>query len=365
MPDLLAGLGVHCQQRFGETPGVLALVVSLGYPSPRPAVGFAPPAGHRVGGLVLADQRIEHPVGQGGPLPERPAGQVRRCCDLAGDLARGGVDELAGLVVGQVERLGGGDHRVPVDHDPRRQGAAPEHRAVVAVDGHQRIEPRLFPLMPRDVPERDEHPSPGRHGRLRRRAVTRHGHELRQIRRAGQAVTRLRVVVRAVVEVAPVVRAGGGGLGPDVSADDALPARPKHTKDLGLRHVGRIAHGDQAVGDVVGELDSFQVALGDIDAFPVQSGVVGRLAGGCHVRAATQLQEHDQLRLAGDVHGESPFHVAQHHTDAATHSELLRQRTRRGHRRRAGRNELPHQHNAQHREAETLLTHGVAPFRTG
>ena len=111
---------------------------------------------------------------------------------------------------------------------PSGSGALPEDRAVVAVDAQQRVEHRVLVRLVGDVAERPEHPAAGRHRDLGHGTELRLGQELRQVRRPGQLVGRLRVVVGAVVGVAPGVDPLGGRL------DDLLAA--EHGLSLGMQH---------------------------------------------------------------------------------------------------------------------------------
>ncbi len=212
MPQNGLGPRIDGQQVAAEPPGMLGLVVSRGDAGPRPAVGLAFPPHRLIHRLRFSHQSVEHAVLQRHPFPERASRHVDRRHDLAPDLARRGVDQLARLIVAKVKHLWRGDDRVAVDHEALRQRPPPEHGAVEGVEGHQRVQQRLLALVPGDVAEGLEHAPAGGHGHLRRRTISRVGKELRHVRRADQAILRDRVVVRTVIGMAPVIRAFRGGL---------------------------------------------------------------------------------------------------------------------------------------------------------
>jgi hypothetical protein len=77
---------------------------------------------------------------QGHPFPHLAVADARGNDDLVLDSPRTRVDQLAGLVVGQVEGIGGGDHRIAVEHEARVQRPCPKDCAVVTVDAHQGVQ---------------------------------------------------------------------------------------------------------------------------------------------------------------------------------------------------------------------------------
>ena len=123
--------------------------------------------------------------------------------------------------------------RVAVDHEALVQRALPEDRAVVAVDADERVEPAVLVGLVGDVAEGPEHAAAGGHGDLGHGHEHRLAEELRQVRQAGHAVGRLRVVVRPVVGVAPLVGPLGKRLDDLLVAQDRLALGVQHAEQLG------------------------------------------------------------------------------------------------------------------------------------
>ena len=158
-------------------------------------------------GFLAAGKDIERAVDQGHPFPDRAVRVGVADDDLVEGLASLRVDELARLVVGQVEDVGGGDHGVAMDHEAFGERAGPEDRAVVGVDAEERVELLVLVFLVGNMPACPEDPPAGGHGDLGHGREHGAGQELGQIGSPGQLVGRLRVVVGRVVGVAPGVGA--------------------------------------------------------------------------------------------------------------------------------------------------------------
>ncbi|MCZ7636611.1 MAG: hypothetical protein M5U12_11650 [Verrucomicrobia bacterium] len=234
--------------------------------------------------FVLPDQRVEQAVFEGQPLPERAAGHLEGWCDLVAQLSARGVDDLARLVIGEVQYGGCGHERVAMHHQAGRDRAAPEELAVEPVEGCEGVQPGLLPFLEGDMTKELEHPAGGGHGHLRQRRVARVGKELRQVRRSRELILRCRVVVGPVIRMAPVVHARGERLGKHPAAEEGLALRAQHAEEFGLgRTVRALAHHHDGVGEVVGEVQPMGRARFDKDAAAVKPGGIRGATGGVHL----------------------------------------------------------------------------------
>ena len=120
-----------------------------------------------------ADQGIQHSVHHGHPLPRRAVRNRVGYDDFVFDFAGSRVDQFARVVIGQVESVGRGDHRVAMDHEALGQRSFPQNRTVVGIGADQRVQHRVLVCLVRNVSEGSKDPAAGRYGDFG------HGAELR------------------------------------------------------------------------------------------------------------------------------------------------------------------------------------------
>ena len=208
-PENLFALRVHRQDCPAETEVGLRIGVVVPLPhSPGPVAEPGRVRGLRVDRHLLgADDGVKDPIDKGHPLPDRTIGLWMVHDDFVERLSGRRVDYLARHVVGQVEDLRRGDHRVAMNHEAFGKRPRPEDRAVVSVDAQQRVELLVLVLLVGDMAAGLEDPPAGGDRHFRHRREHRLGHELGQVRGSGEPIGRKGVVVGRVVGVAPCVRA--------------------------------------------------------------------------------------------------------------------------------------------------------------
>jgi len=121
---------------------------------------------------------------------------------------------------------------------------------------------------------------------------------VRQVRRSGQRIFRLRVVVRPVVRMAPIVGAFGKQFDDQLAVDQRLAARPQHAQHFAPWHARRTACrpvDKHQVRQVVGQVQMRPRTLLRKDSFPQQPLLIGELAQVVDPIGSRQLNVDQQL----------------------------------------------------------------------
>ena len=265
--------------------------------------------------FLLSNHGVENTLFQPHPFPIGPTGDVLRWHDLIQHSARSGIDHLAGPIVSVVQDLRCGDHRVSMHHDPRGYVSLPEDGPVVAVEGHQLAQKGFFSLMKGHVAEGLEHASRGGHGDLGQGRIVRFGQELCQIGCLADSIEGLRVVVRTVVGMAPVVYSRRKGFRPYLIADQGLALGPHDPQRFGAGDLGGAIDGNQGIRQIIRQMHARQVALFDPDASPQKTGGVHAPAQLRHLLRVLQLDVELQFGVSSQTRGDLTRHIAQNHTD--------------------------------------------------
>ena len=153
--------------------------------------------------------------------------------------------------------------------------------------------------------------------------IARIGEELGQIRRAGEPVGRHGIVVGPVIGMCPVVGPRRRRLLDHLAPKPGLGPRMDHPQGLGLGHCGADVHGDQNVGDVVGQVEVRGRALVHVDPRAVESGRVDDLPGMLRGVALRKLDVDQQLGLPGQLQGHFTLGIAENYADAPRKPELF------------------------------------------
>ena len=160
---------------------------------------------HRVFLLPLADKRIQQTIFHPHPLPAGSPRNIDRWLNLIFQLTGCRVNKLTGFVVSDVQNFRRSNYRIAMNHQPRRELFLPKYRTVIAVKCHKRIKKSFLSLLERDMTEHLKNPPARSNRQLRHRCITRVSHKLSQIGRSRNLVLRLRIVVRPIIRMAPVV----------------------------------------------------------------------------------------------------------------------------------------------------------------
>ena len=225
---------IHCQQRLAVTPGVLVRSVGLSDRGPGPTGLRALATNDFVLLFLRADQRVQYALLHRHPLPRSALGYTGRDSDLIQQPAGSRVDQLTGLVVGQIQYVRRCHNRVPVNHESRLEIDLPQFRTVVGIHGHQLAQQRPLALFKRQMAKCFEYSSTGRDGHFRHRAVPGRSQELGPIGCDGQYVVGLRIVVGAMVGMRPLATAGRDGFHHALIASNPAAAWPQDAHHFGL-----------------------------------------------------------------------------------------------------------------------------------
>ncbi len=335
MPEDLLGRRIDGQQGPAEAEIGPRVLVVVAFPhSPRP---MAQPWCRRgLGGrsnLPAAHQRIQPLAVAGHPLPDRPVAHTRRDHDLVLQPAGAGVDQLARLIVTQVQGVRRGDHRIAMDHEAFVQRPLPKDRAVVAVNAQQGVQQGVLVRFVGNVAEGAEYAPAGRHRDLGHRAEQGRGEKVGQVGCPRRLVARERVVVGGVKDVAPRVRAGRIGLDDPPRAAQGDAVGVQNAQDFGIADRGLALGHEHGVGQILGQVQLGALLRIDEYLHAEQAGVGRRVAHlGCLLRprglkidrplaAAGQID--DRRRLAG-------FRQPDDGTQAAIDADLPQGRRRGG-----------------------------------
>ena len=183
-----------------------------------------------------------------------------------------------------------------MDHEVGIQLAGPEERAVVAAYRDELVEHRPLRAFEGPAAEGLEHAAARGHGHLRHGTVPRLREKLREVRRPGELVFGLGIVVRAVVGMAPIVQTVGDRLDEDRRSDESFAQRPQNAEQLFFGHaLLGFAADCHDVGQVVCQMDAGIITLPDVDTAVQQPRRVGGTAGGFHVVLVGELYVNHQL----------------------------------------------------------------------
>ncbi|OHE76431.1 MAG: hypothetical protein A2107_01270 [Verrucomicrobia bacterium GWF2_62_7] len=145
---------------------------------------------------------------------------------------------------------------------------------------------------------------------------------MREVRRAGDRVARERVVVRAVVVVAPIIHAGRNRLHQLLAAEPRHRSRAQDAKCLGFRHCGGLADSHQRVGDVVGKMQLRDRSALNQNARPAKPRRVRPPPRPLRHAGVRQLDIDEQFGLLRQLDGQFALRVAEHHADAASDADI-------------------------------------------
>ncbi len=174
----------------------------------------------------IADQSKQDPISHRHPLPYGTVADIGVDFDLITDFAGLAINDFAGFVIAQIQRIVGRDHGVAMQHETGRQRSLPQNRSVVGIDAQQRVQHFVLICFVGDVPHRLVNASAGDHRLFRHRAEFRIADELRAETSTHQLVIGLWVVVGTVIRMRPIVDAVGNRFGDRLLANDRDASRP-------------------------------------------------------------------------------------------------------------------------------------------
>jgi predicted dehydrogenase len=242
--------------------------------------------------------------------------------DFVSDRAGGGVDQFARGIVGEVERVGGGDDRAAVDHEAGCEQPGPESGSVVAVQADEFADHGPFAFLECQEPERLEHASSCRDGHFGHWPVPGRGEELGEIGSLGQCVGGLRVVVGSVVRVIPLTGPFWHRFDLDLAIADQSSTWAEDSHQFSQRRPGRSLD-DNGIGQVAGQSDALGVAMIDGDACPEQSGRVGGFSdSGGLVQGCCRDVDH-QVADRRQCQGPLGLVLSQQHAQTGVYADLL------------------------------------------
>ena len=307
-------LQINRQQSASKAPLVILaeLRVPLAHAAPRPARLRARALERLIERILFANQRVEHAIALRHPLPGRPT-LLWRDENFIAHLARCRIDDLARVVVRQVQRVPSRHHCVAMNQIARCQLALPKQCAVECVEADKLVEQRPRTFLVGNVPKRLEDASACSDRHLRHRPVIRRGQEPRKVRPPGDGVGRLRIVIRPVIRMRPVAQSRDRLRPGKFSINIKCSPRPCHPC-----HVVRIrpSTNDHAICHMPRQMNALPTAF-HINARPQPAGGIGRLAHARHSRRIRCLHKQCQFRRLRQFTGQLPGVIAQHHKETA------------------------------------------------
>ncbi len=199
--ELLVG-DVPCSQCVAEAPGnTWPAVITFAQVAPAPAAEGSIALRGLSARILAAGEHVHHAVDQHHPLP---LARHARNADRAGLVAGLRIDQQTPRAFHHVEVLARRDERRAVHHVTVGQLAFPQHGAVVAVASDDAVHPIPLAAMVSDVTDGQKRAAGGGGCDRRHGDVIGLRHELRHVRSLDDGVFGNRIVVRAVLPVAPV-----------------------------------------------------------------------------------------------------------------------------------------------------------------
>ena len=159
-------------------------------------------------------------------------------------------------MITHVKSVVGGDHRVSMNHEAFGQRSSPENRSVVSVDAEQGVQHLILIRLVSDMAHCFEDSPSGNDSLLGHRTEFRIGDKLSLERTFDELVVRLRIVVRSVVRMTPVVDAVWNRLNELSFTNDRNPSRPQNSQHFRVGdQVGSRFRYENFIGQVFAEMD--------------------------------------------------------------------------------------------------------------